>query len=107
MLESGKDVIFTPVGQYLKIKCPTCRELMDHLPNVTGATCFAEAMSGKKYEHDEYLCKYAELDWHIQVKNLQKCAQDTPSSKLATIYLEESFEILKTRKSTKSFLKEI
>lgn len=107
MPESGKDVIFTSVGQRQEIKCPICNELMDYSPNIMGVTCFAEAMGGRKHEHDEYRCKYAELEWHIQIKMLQRCAQDTPSSKLAAIYLKESLDILKTRKATKNFLKEI
>jgi hypothetical protein len=101
MLESGKDVIFTSAGQYQELKCPTCGEVMDWHKNVTGATSFAEAMGGKTHIHDEYKCKHAQLDWHIQVKMLQEYAQDTPSSKLANIYLEESLDILKARTCTK------
>jgi len=101
MLEKGKDVIFTPIDQYLEMKCPTCGETMDSQRGILGCTSFAEAVGRSKHFHDKFVCKHAEADWHTQVKMLQECAKKTPSSKLASIYTEESLEVLKTRVSSK------
>ena len=75
-----------------------------------GATGWVEAMSvhagrSKGHAHDEFWCKHAQEDWHIQVLALKKRAEKTPSAMLEEIFAKEIAGLLETRVATKKVYK--
>jgi deoxycytidylate deaminase len=98
---AGWDHFSPEPGAIDVMHCRVCDAIMDVKRNVNGATGYAEAMSGHKHLHDSFSCKYAEEDWHCQVRILKQRIEDETSQTMAGLLAEEMNEVLKSKKPTK------
>lgn len=95
--------IFTPDPGEVEgpVNCGVCGTEMECKRNCHGPRGWAMAMSGSKSYYDCFSCPHRGELWHKQVVKLRSAVRDTPSRKLADLFLEEVNEILDTRQATK------
>jgi hypothetical protein len=97
----GWDYYISDLGKCETMTCPICKEVMEVERDVPGTPSYVNAVFGLAWDHDFFWCKFRKESWHLQVLELLKMAESTPSSKLQQLLEEEIQTVLKDRKPTK------
>lgn len=100
-MRRGYDLKRHPPGLVEEEFCSVCETKMDVTRDVKASRGFAAAMGGSNWDRDEFRCPEAQEAWHRQALEIIREAENTASSAIEKILLDEKDDIVKQRKATK------
>ena len=102
------DLFYREAGTVEKMECSVCLEDMGVIRNCHHGRMINRGFDGgDTKDADEFFCKYAEEDWHIQAKEILRLERDTPSQWLANKLEQERKRIILSKMATKESFQKI